>query len=233
MSGAACCAASTRSRRRPTTWRDSSPWRDARSTAAPASSSTASKHLPARERLRQAQALLDLCRGLGVPVDRERRPRARDRHCRGRRPPRAGRRRSPATRAPACPRRSSAFPATTIPAARGGGRGRRRLRRDRQRLPFGHQAACRALADWRRSPRRSGAAPVPVAAIGGITPANAAQAVAAGADMLAVISSLFDAPDVTAAARALSRPFDTDSRIPCTNAASSSLRPRSASSPAG
>jgi len=51
---------------------------------------------------------------------------------------------------------------------------------------------------------------VPVAAIGGITPANAAQAVAAGADMLAVISSLFDAPDVSAAARALSRPFETE-----------------------
>ncbi len=51
---------------------------------------------------------------------------------------------------------------------------------------------------------------LPVAAIGGITPANAADAVAAGADMLAVISSLFDSPDVRAAASALSRPFDTD-----------------------
>lgn len=43
---------------------------------------------------------------------------------------------------------------------------------------------------------------VPVAAIGGITTDNAAQAVAAGADMLAVISALFDAADVRAAARA-------------------------------
>ncbi len=50
-------------------------------------------------------------------------------------------------------------------------------------------------------------AAIPVAAIGGITPANAADAVAAGADMLAVISSLFAAPDVATAARALSRPF--------------------------
>lgn len=50
---------------------------------------------------------------------------------------------------------------------------------------------------------------LPVAAIGGITPGNAAQAVEAGADMLAVVSSLFDAPDVRAAARALSRPFET------------------------
>jgi thiamine-phosphate pyrophosphorylase len=51
---------------------------------------------------------------------------------------------------------------------------------------------------------------LPVAAIGGITPANAAEAVAAGADMVAVISSLFDAPDVAAAAGALSRPFETE-----------------------
>lgn len=58
-----------------------------------------------------------------------------------------------------------------------------------------------------RARRRVG---IPIAAIGGITPANAALAVAAGADMLAVISALFDAPDVTRAARALSRPFDTE-----------------------
>jgi thiamine-phosphate pyrophosphorylase len=42
---------------------------------------------------------------------------------------------------------------------------------------------------------------LPVAAIGGIDTSNAAAAVAAGADMLAVISALFDAPDVEAAAR--------------------------------
>jgi thiamine-phosphate pyrophosphorylase len=51
---------------------------------------------------------------------------------------------------------------------------------------------------------------IPIAAIGGITASNAADAVAAGADMLAVISALFDAPDVAAAARALSMPFDTE-----------------------
>jgi len=49
---------------------------------------------------------------------------------------------------------------------------------------------------------------LPVAAIGGITPANARAAVDAGADMLAVISSLFDAPDVRAAARSLARWYD-------------------------
>jgi thiamine-phosphate pyrophosphorylase len=48
---------------------------------------------------------------------------------------------------------------------------------------------------------------VPVVAIGGITAANAASLIAAGADALAVITALFDAPDVTAAARALQAAF--------------------------
>jgi thiamine-phosphate pyrophosphorylase len=42
---------------------------------------------------------------------------------------------------------------------------------------------------------------VPLAAIGGITLENAPQLVAAGADLLAVISDLFDAPDIGARAR--------------------------------
>ena len=42
---------------------------------------------------------------------------------------------------------------------------------------------------------------LPVAAIGGITLGNAALALEAGADMLAVISALFEAPDPEAAAR--------------------------------
>jgi thiamine-phosphate pyrophosphorylase len=45
---------------------------------------------------------------------------------------------------------------------------------------------------------------VPLVAIGGITPANAAEVLAAGADALAVSSALFDAPDVEAAAAAFS-----------------------------
>jgi thiamine-phosphate pyrophosphorylase len=45
--------------------------------------------------------------------------------------------------------------------------------------------------------------PVPVVAIGGITAANAPTLFRAGADAVAVISALFDAPDVEAAARAI------------------------------
>jgi thiamine-phosphate pyrophosphorylase len=48
---------------------------------------------------------------------------------------------------------------------------------------------------------------LPVAAIGGITLHNAAAAVAAGADLLAVISAVFEAPDVREAARAFTRLF--------------------------
>lgn len=54
---------------------------------------------------------------------------------------------------------------------------------------------------------RSGSG-LPVAAIGGIDVGNAARAVAAGADMVAVISALFDAADVRGAARAFARLFD-------------------------
>jgi thiamine-phosphate pyrophosphorylase len=70
--------------------------------------------------------------------------------------------------------------------------------------PGAARAGCGAIAEARRRAR------IPIAAIGGITAANAGEAVAAGANMIAVISALFDAPDVAAAARALSRPFDTE-----------------------
>ncbi|MBI4289894.1 MAG: thiamine phosphate synthase [Betaproteobacteria bacterium] len=48
---------------------------------------------------------------------------------------------------------------------------------------------------------------VPIVAIGGITPENAGSVVAAGADAVAVISAVFDADDVEAAAAAFSRFF--------------------------
>lgn len=49
---------------------------------------------------------------------------------------------------------------------------------------------------------------VPLVAIGGITLENAPRLVAAGADCLAVISAVFDAPDPAEAARAFARLFD-------------------------
>jgi thiamine-phosphate pyrophosphorylase len=49
---------------------------------------------------------------------------------------------------------------------------------------------------------------VPVVAIGGIEAANAGTLIEAGADAIAVISALFDAPDVERAARRLSSLFD-------------------------
>lgn len=48
---------------------------------------------------------------------------------------------------------------------------------------------------------------LPVVAIGGVTLANAPQLIAAGADSVAVISALFSAPDIRAAARQLSELF--------------------------
>ena len=48
---------------------------------------------------------------------------------------------------------------------------------------------------------------VPVVAIGGITAANASQLIAAGADAVAVISAVFDARDVEAAARTFAKLF--------------------------
>lgn len=55
--------------------------------------------------------------------------------------------------------------------------------------------------------REAKALGVPLAAIGGITLQNAASVVAAGADLLAVISDLFDAPDIRARARQYGKLF--------------------------
>ena len=56
--------------------------------------------------------------------------------------------------------------------------------------------------------RDSSALNLPQVAIGGITPDNAPTLIAAGADLLAVISGVFDAPDPRAAARAYAACFD-------------------------
>ena len=50
---------------------------------------------------------------------------------------------------------------------------------------------------------------VPLVAIGGITPQNAAAVLRAGADALAVISALFDAPDIGARAHEFAQLFAT------------------------
>lgn len=55
-----------------------------------------------------------------------------------------------------------------------------------------------------------------VVAIGGITPDNAALAAQAGADALAVITGLFEAPDIRAAARACAAPYADPPRHPAT-----------------
>ena len=56
--------------------------------------------------------------------------------------------------------------------------------------------------------RDSAALGLPRVAIGGITPDNARDVIAAGADLVAVISGVFDAPDPVAAAAAYRRCFD-------------------------
>ena len=64
--------------------------------------------------------------------------------------------------------------------------------------------ACKADSSLLRQARMLG---VPVVAIGGITPENAAIPIDAGADLLAVVGGVFDAPDPIAAARALQACF--------------------------
>lgn len=49
---------------------------------------------------------------------------------------------------------------------------------------------------------------LPIVAIGGITPHNAPQLIAAGVDAVAVISAVYTAPDVAAAARAFQNLFE-------------------------
>jgi thiamine-phosphate pyrophosphorylase len=77
--------------------------------------------------------------------------------------------------------------------------------------PTKPRAARAPLETLREAKRISG---LPVAAIGGITAGNAGEAIAAGADMLAVISALFEAPDVRSASRNFSRLFETPAPSP-------------------
>jgi len=72
--------------------------------------------------------------------------------------------------------------------------------------PQARRAGLEAIA------RARAAGGLPVAAIGGIDLSNAASVAAAGADMLAVISALFDAPDIEAAAREFTHLYQTPDR---------------------
>lgn len=67
-----------------------------------------------------------------------------------------------------------------------------------RRVPLETIRAARRLCEEAGGPLRAS-----VVAIGGITPGNAAPVAAAGADALALISGLFDAHDIEAAARAV------------------------------
>ncbi|MCW4454603.1 thiamine phosphate synthase [Flavobacterium sp. MXW15] len=79
-------------------------------------------------------------------------------------------------------------------------------------VAFGAFFPSRSKANTRRAHpdllRQSAALGVPRVAIGGITPDNAAPLVAAGADLLAVISGVFAEPDPVAALHAYRRCFE-------------------------
>jgi thiamine-phosphate pyrophosphorylase len=78
-------------------------------------------------------------------------------------------------------------------------------------VAFGSFFPSRVKPDARRADvallHRAAVLGVPVVAIGGITADNAGVLVRAGAHAVAVISAVFDAPDVTAAARAIAAAF--------------------------
>lgn len=75
---------------------------------------------------------------------------------------------------------------------------------DTVRAPLSVLTEARRLADERDAPRPA------VVAIGGITPANAPLVAKAGADAIAVITSLFEAPSIRAAAVACSAPYSAN-----------------------
>ena len=69
-----------------------------------------------------------------------------------------------------------------------------------------------ARADLSLFERCRGELSIPACAIGGITLANAAPVIAAGADLLAVITDLFEAPDIETRARAFQTLFSEEQR---------------------
>ena len=78
-----------------------------------------------------------------------------------------------------------------------------------QTKPLAPPAALTVLRDGRLLCERYAAPRPAVVAIGGIGPQHAQTLAQAGADSIAVIGSLFMAPDIEAAARELSEPFSS------------------------
>ena len=158
-------------------------------------------------RREQAAALLPLCRAAGVPLSSTTTGGWRATR-RRRRAPGRGRRRHRATRA----RCSATAPSSAPPATTTSRAPRPRRPPGADYLAFGAFFPSPTKPDARRATpqllRGSGALGLPRVAIGGITPDNARQLVAAGADLVAVISGVFDAPDPVAAARAYRACFD-------------------------
>lgn len=82
---------------------------------------------------------------------------------------------------------------------------------DAVRATLDHVGAGRRLAEARISGAPAGEMRrAAVVAIGGITPDNAAPVIRAGADSVAIISALFEAPDIRAAARRFAALFSAD-----------------------
>ncbi|MNR24082.1 Regulatory protein TenI [compost metagenome] len=75
---------------------------------------------------------------------------------------------------------------------------------DTVRAPLSVLTEARRLVDERDAPRPA------VVAIGGITPDNARLVAQAGADAIAVITALFEAPSIRAAATACSAPYSVN-----------------------
>ncbi|WP_241052281.1 thiamine phosphate synthase [Achromobacter xylosoxidans] len=82
-----------------------------------------------------------------------------------------------------------------------------RVKPDTVRAPLSVLTEARALVEERDAPRPA------VVAIGGITPENAAQVAAAGADSIAVITGLFEAPAIRAAAMACAAPYSINRNL--------------------
>ena len=82
---------------------------------------------------------------------------------------------------------------------------------DAVRATLDHVRAGRRLAETHiHGAPAGGMRRAAVVAIGGITPDNAAPVIQAGADGVAIISALFDAPDIRAAARRFADLFSAD-----------------------